>query len=96
MLTLSNWDKTPQLTFYVLDPHNFAVEVSLALLPGQSGGMTVILHGTYDNKVGHSGLSQINQAAAIELGLSMFTHDLVLIVDSSSLSRSDEHRGATV
>ena len=34
--------------------------------------MTVILHTTYNDRVGQSGLAQIIQATTIELGLSSF------------------------
>ena len=57
--------------------------------------MTVILHTTYNDRVGQSGLAQINQATTIELGLSIFANDIFLVVDCSSLPTSNDGDSAT-
>ena len=96
MLTLLNWDQTTQTTFYVLDRQTLAIGVSLAFFPGQSKRMTVILHTTYNDRVGQSRRAQIIQATAIELGLSIFANDIFLVVDSSSLPTSNDGDSATL
>ena len=56
----------------------------------------VILHTTYDDRVGQSGLAQIIQATTIELGLRFFANNIFLVVNSRSLPTSKDGDSATL